>query len=185
MTLVVADTPFGAAPQTVSDAQTIVTSARAQTTRIALPTVVAGGTGAAVPDGHQIRIEANSTGDIVVEDNYGHFVGLVRAGTFARVQSSLDPNRPWQFMRDGGVEIPLGRSTYAGGFFIPRLDLAAAAFAAPASYTDAGMNTAIDAGVDALLADADAQVDAAFDEVDVVLNAILLTLEGADLVAES
>jgi hypothetical protein len=180
----IAATPWPAVAEVLEDDDKIATSANAFNVKVRLP-VVSDGTGTTVDDGYTMRFEANAAGGIYVEDNYGRLVGFVPPYSNATVQSSDDPNRPWQFILDGGFEIPLGRSAFGGFFRFTRMTATASAADSPASYTDAGWNSAVDAAVDAVLDGFDAGADAAFNEVDAFLAALLLTLEGLDVLAES
>jgi hypothetical protein len=170
--------------QLVEDDDKLVTSARAFPTSVSLPPVVDGGAGTAVDDGYTIRLEANAAGGIYVFDSTDRYVGYVEPFTNAWVQSSLDPNRPWQFMPQDGFEVPLGRAGVAE-LNITRVTAPASAADSPASYTDAGWNSAVDAALDTVLAGVDTDCDTAFDEADAFLNSLLLTLESLDLMAES
>ena len=180
-TTAAADTPAPAVADTLANTVKLYTSARAFDVLVRLADVSGN-------DGRGTRFEANGLGGIRVEDNYGRFIGYVPAGQNAYAQSSDNTNRPYQFFAQDSLEIPMGRTATPGFLRITRLsgETVGSAMAAGSAYTsDAAQNTALDLAVDTVLDDLDANTDAAFDEIQAFLNALLLTLEAADITDES
>ena len=64
-------------PEAVLEGEVLVTSARAQPTRISLPEVTSAGTGAEVPFDYELAIQANAEGYIEVLDFWGSRVCIV------------------------------------------------------------------------------------------------------------
>ncbi len=170
-------------PQVVDDSERTVTSARAFGTIAVLPKIVAAGAGTAVPPTHTVRVTASSTGPITVLDFFHRKVAVCPAyGSITVKAEDADTNR-WAnlgLISEANAKIPVPT---VAPLAVTMPTAAAPAMVAPATYADATWNSAGDTAIDAAFAGIDATCATAFAAVETTLDAVLVALEVADIVA--
>lgn len=174
-------------PQVVDDSERTVTSGRAYKTVAVLPKITATGATTTVGPAHTVRFTATSTGPIEIWDFYWRRVGTCPAYGSITVRANEAANNTWSnlgLISETDAKVPYPK--------IAPLSVTMPTAAAPAmdgeadgSYTDAGVNAAMDSAIDTAFGGFNTTCATAFAAVETTVNAILAALEGVDVVATS
>lgn len=169
--------------QVVDDSERTVTSARSHPTYATLPSVVASGTGTAVPPLHTVRVNATGSGPIIVRDFRHRWVATVAPYTSRTLIAREAADNTWQDLGPAspGLNALIPAPTVAPlSVTLPTFDAPASDFAA--AYTDdATYLASLEASCDNAFGGLETNLAAAFAEVETTVNAILVALEVATL----
>jgi hypothetical protein len=173
--------------QLVDDSETLVTNANAFPVYCTLPDVSSDGATTTVPLKHIVKFKNTGGGPIVVRDFDHRFVCIVpdEVNKIVRAVSATDGENKWQVLDDMDSELTLAPTRVAqiAPLSITAITPAASAIDLAAAYADLDWDTETDVAIDAVMDSIDTDTAAAFAQIEVTVNAILVAIETITLTA--